>query len=94
MDSMFDFNYVQGYTAALLDFRMALIDAEYDVRCDHKTMSKKLIERLLDFVINSRVILREDPCVKLAWDATNQCFVMYNAATNKTVAREKGVAPK
>lgn len=94
MDSMFDFNYVQGYTAALLDFRMALVDADYAVRCDHKTMSKKLIERLLNFVIDRRVILREDPYVKLAWDATNQCFVMFNSATKKTVVREKEVSPK
>ncbi len=70
---MFDYRYVQGYTAALMD----VLDVMGDVQCDLKRrrvrQSYKVYKAMIECMLEGRAILRENP----------DAFVRYNPENEK-----------
>ena len=58
---MFGLEYIQGYTAALLDVRAVLDDIEYDLKIHKRRQNLKTIRQIIDCMIANRIVLRENP---------------------------------
>lgn len=70
MERMFGIEYVQGYTAALMDVRETLQHIDWDIKHHKLKRTAKEYNRVLDCMIKNRVILREEP----------NAFVRYNTS--------------
>lgn len=58
---MFGTEYIQGYTAALLEVRNVLDNIEQDLKAHKRKRDLKAAKQVIDFMIENRTILREDP---------------------------------
>lgn len=56
-----DSHYVQGYTAALMDMRQNLPGVLGDMKRQKVRITPKELDKLLEAMIDSRAILRENP---------------------------------
>lgn len=69
---MFDYRYVQGYTAALMD----VLDVMGDVQCDLKRrkvrQSYKVYKAMIECMLEGRAILRENPDVFVRYNPENE----------------------
>ena len=61
IEKMFGPEYVQGYTAALLDVRAVLENIEYDLKIHKRKQNLKTMKQIIDCMIKNRVVLRENP---------------------------------
>ena len=58
---MFDFNYVQGYTAALLDVEHVIDYIQDDLKMHKRRMNAKTCKAIIRCMQQNRVALRENP---------------------------------
>ena len=72
MDRMFDFLYVQGYTAALQDVLMTIDCIQPDLKHHKRKQNYKTYKAIIECMLKNRVILREEPCAFVRCSSTNQ----------------------
>jgi len=79
IERMFPREYIDGYTAALLDAKRILGDPElkYDLKYCGLSYNVKNLIKILDVLIDSRGILRENPDACLSCNPTTGEFSIY-----------------
>lgn len=77
---MFDYLYVQGYTAALLDVLKVLDYIQPDLKRHRRRQSAKTYHGIVQCMLDNRVALREDPdaFIRCASDGTHE-YELWNA---------------
>lgn len=61
MNKLFEFEYVQGYTAALQDVIKTFELMQFDLKHHKRKQNYKTYKAIVECMLKNRVILREDP---------------------------------
>lgn len=61
MITIFDFLYVQGYTAALLDVLRVFDCIQLDLKIHKRKQNYKTYKGIVEAILSNRTILRENP---------------------------------
>lgn len=79
---MFDFPYVQGYTAALLDVKQVLEYIDNDLKRHGRKRTAKEYGKIIDCMIQGRAILREDTDIFVRCSKSGG-YELFNQRTRK-----------
>lgn len=77
MEHMFGIEYVQGYTAALLDVKRVLREVSVDFQNHHIKRTPKEYDKILDCMIENRAVLREEPGAFVRHNKQSQNWEVY-----------------
>jgi hypothetical protein len=88
VEHLFDQLYCQGYFAAVMDVKRLISGARYVLKFNHRKLTDKRLDRLIDFLIAQHIIIRDDPSCSISYVPAKDQWCLFNFETGKTIASE------